>query len=67
MRSRPGSLGDVFMHRAVPQINEMGNHWALNKEDLMHGSYTNSGLNPYVNISLVQNGLFQELYVIPLC
>ena len=54
----PRALGRVFTHGAGPQMNEMGTHCTKNKEELMHGSYKNSGLNTHINISLTQNGLF---------
>lgn len=54
----PGTLGNIFIHTAGPLIHGMGNHWAENKEELMHDSYMNSSINPYININLAQNGLF---------
>lgn len=53
----PGPLGNIFIHTAGPQVNEMGNHRAKKKKELMHASYINSSINPYIHMSLAQNGL----------
>lgn len=48
----PGPLGNIFIHTAGPQVNEMGNHRAKKKKELMHASYINSSINPYIHMGL---------------